>query len=199
MEIMFCIGMSLGSDGLRAVLDLSGRDSGPYARLKALICRHYGSRSDDRSVRHDSVIHDDRSHSHDHVVSDDASVYICPVADRHVVSDYAFRLLICRVQHGVVLDVHTVADADRSYVASQYSSIPDAAVIAHLYSSDYRRRLRQKRPFSYYGPVALEFPDYCHKFLFYFLIGVIWGYSYETLCAFYMLLNNITSHRGRDF
>jgi hypothetical protein len=63
----------------------------------------------------------------------------------------------------IVLNVDAVADADRTDIPAQHGSIPYAAVVTHFHCSDYCRRFRQKRALSDYGPVALEFPDYCHE------------------------------------
>ena len=160
---MLGVGMCLCPDCLGGIFDLLRRDSGPYARFEGLVRRYDGSCRDDRAVRNDGVVHDDGSHADDDVVADDASVYICPMADRYIVADDAFGLFICGVEDSIVLDVHAVADMDRTHIPAQYCSIPDAAVVADLHCSDYSRRFRQKRALSDDGHVAPEFLDYCHK------------------------------------
>jgi hypothetical protein len=67
------------------------------------------------------------------------------------------------VEDCIVLDIYAIADAYRTDIPAQHGSIPYAAVVAHFHCSDYRCRFRQKRTLSDYGPVALEFPDYCHE------------------------------------
>ena len=162
-QVMVGIRMGFFAYGFASFLDPSGRDSCPYARLKALICRYYGSCGDDRSVRHDRVVHDDRSHADNYIIAYYASMHNRTVAYRNIISDDAFRLLVCSVEDRIVLDVHAVADPYRSHIPAQHRTVPYAAVVSHCHCSYYRRRLRQKRPFSYNGHVALEFFDYCHK------------------------------------
>ena len=156
-----CVGFCM--NGFRAILDLAGRDAGPYARLKLLVGRDYGPGRDDCPVRNDGMVHDNGTHSYDDIVADHAAMHIGPMPDRNVVPDDAFRLLIGRVQHGVVLNVDSVADADRSDVSAKHCAIPYAAVISDFHRSYDRRRLRQKRALSYDGPVALEFLDDSHE------------------------------------
>ena len=160
---MLGVGMCLCPDCLGGIFDLLRGDSGPYSRFERLVRRYDGSCRDDGAVRYDGVVHDYGSHSDDDVVADDASMHIRPMADRYVVADDAFGLFICGVEDRIVLDVHAVADMDRTHIPAQHRSIPYAAVVADFHRADYSRRLRQKRALSDNGPVAPEFLDYCHK------------------------------------
>ena len=160
---MLGVGMCLCPDCLGGIFDLLRGDSGPYSRFERLVRRYDGSCRDDGAVRYDGVVHDYGSHSDDDVVADDASMHIRPMADRYVVADDAFGLFICGVEDRIVLDVDTVADADGTDISSQHGSIPYAAVVTDLDSSDYCRRFRQKRALPYDGHIAPEFLDYCHK------------------------------------
>ena len=96
------------------------------------------------------------------IIAYDASMHVRTMADRHVVSDDALRLLVCRVEYGIVLDVHAVADADCPDVSAQHRTVPYAAVVAHLHCSYDRRGLSQKHALSDYGHIALEFLYYRH-------------------------------------
>ena len=83
---MFSVCVRFCQDGFRAVLDLAGRDACPYARLKLLVGRDYGSGRDDGSVRNDGMIHDNGSHSDDDIISYDAAMDIGSMSDRDVIA-----------------------------------------------------------------------------------------------------------------
>ena len=159
---MLGIGMGLCPDRFRCVLYLPGRYARPDAWLESLICRHYGSGCDDGSVRNYRIVHDNRTHAHDHIVSDDASVNVRTVPDGNIVTDYALRLLICGMKYGIVLNVHTVADADCPHISTKHCTIPYAAVVTDFYITDDSRSLRQKCALSDNRCVAFEFFYYCH-------------------------------------
>ena len=161
---MLGVGMGLGQNSFGCVLYLPGWYPRPYSWLESLICRHYGSGCDDGSVRNYRIVHDNRTHAHYHIVSDDASVNVRTVPDGNIVTDYALRLLICGMKYGIVLNVHTVADVYRPDIATQYGSIPYAAVVTYFHSAYYRGRLSQKCALADYWLVALEFLDYRHIF-----------------------------------
>ena len=165
---MLGVGMGLGQNSFGCVLYLAGWYPRPYSWLESLICRHYGSCCDDGSVRNYRIVHDNRTHAHYHIVSDDASVNVRTVPDGNIVTDYALRLLICCVKHCIILNVDPVSDPDGTDIPTQHGSIPDAAVVSHLYCSYYCGSFRKKRPFSDYGHVALEFLYYCHDCQFAF-------------------------------
>ena len=85
------------------------------------------------------------------------------MSDRYVVADDAFRLLICGVEDGVVLDVYAVADVDGTDVAAEDRTIPDAAVVADLYCTYYRRCFSEERALADDGHIAPEFLYNCHN------------------------------------
>ena len=155
--------MSLGADGFGAVFDLLGRDAGPYAGLERLVRRNDGAGRDDGTVGNDGIVHNDGTHADDHVIADDASMDICSMSDRDVVADDAFRLFICGVEDGIVLDVDAVADVDGTDVATEDRTIPDAAVVTYLHCSDYCRGLSEERTLADDGHIAPEFLYNCHN------------------------------------
>ena len=163
MQIVLGVGVCLCPYCFRSVLDLQRRDSRPDAWLKNLVGRYDSPCRYDGPVRHHRVVHHDGPHADDHVISDHAPVHIGPMPYRNIISDYAFRLLICGMQHCVVLNIHPVSDTDCSHIPAKHCSVPYAAVVPDAHRSDQHGSLRQKRPLPDNRPVALEVLYYCHE------------------------------------
>ena len=159
---MFGGGVCLFADSIRSVLDLACGDACPDARFEFLIGRNDGTGCYDSTVRNDSVVHDYGTHSDDDIVADDASVYIGSVTYGHIIADDAFRLLICSMQHRIVLNIHPVTEPDGAHISAKHGPVPYTAVITYADRSYQSRSFCKKCPFTDYGRVTVEFLYYCH-------------------------------------
>ena len=98
--------------------------------------------ADQRPFSDHHLVHDHGLHADESAVFHGAAVEGDAVADGDVVADDERRagvfgvFLVGDMQHGEVLDVAPVADADEVHVAACHDVIPDAALRADLHVAD---------------------------------------------------------------
>jgi hypothetical protein len=111
-------------------LDEFGRSATPKFVGANLGAReHDGTCGNDSAFANLSVIHNDGAHADEGIVMNLCAVDSHVVADRDVVSDLNSRLLIEGVQYRSVLDVYTIANTDRVYIATDDGVEPYAALV----------------------------------------------------------------------
>lgn len=91
---------------------------------------HHGTGCDYGSGAYNGIVHHHGAHANEGVVMDLAAVEGNVMAYGDVVADFDGRLLVERVEHGAVLDIHAVADANGVDVAAEHGVKPYGALIA---------------------------------------------------------------------
>src|ERR1700683_3478915 len=121
----------------RDVLDLPGRDT-PIDRSgfdPGALQNHRPGRND-RILADDRIIHHDSAHPDEYPVLDSTAMNDGIVTDRNIVAYDDLRLLISRMNHYPILDIHLVTDMDAPHVSPHDSVEPNAAVITDLHPAN---------------------------------------------------------------
>ena len=119
--------------------------------------RDHRSRTDHGAVHHGGV------HAHGHIVLDGGAVHDGIVAHRHAIAQRDGAVVVA-VQHGVVLHVAVLANADGRHFAADDGAEPHRAALVHRHVAADRRIRRDERGFLHVGEHPLEFNEHAGSF-----------------------------------
>src|SRR6185312_1824397 len=117
-------------------------------------CRNDRPASDTRAVEHDGIDPDERAAPDDAVFQDRA------VSDRDVLLDDRLSDDLAHVNHGVVLNVRSGADSNRSAISANDRTEPDARFVTNLDIADHDGRRRDEGRRRDPGQLSLIFDEH---------------------------------------
>ena len=115
-------------------LEVLGRHASPYLTSRNLgILQHQCTSSNDGALTHLTAVEQRRTHAYQGAVVDGAGMNSNIVSNSNIRADMRRSRLVGNMDAGAILHIGTVANSNRSHIATYHGIEPDGALVAHLH------------------------------------------------------------------